>query len=111
MDQHRRGASAIRVTNRDGAVRRLDLESLHDPTPTTLKACAGGSGKERSKRSFPPPPRGAPHTRSIAPPVSAATSSNACSARLKSWRRVATRYDRLAQNHLSGLALAAIIIA
>ena len=31
--------------------------------------------------------------------------------RLKNWRRVATRYDRLARNYLSGLALAAIIIA
>ena len=31
--------------------------------------------------------------------------------KLKNWRRVATRYDRLAQNYLSGLALAAIIIA
>ena len=33
------------------------------------------------------------------------------SCRLKNWRRVATRYDRLARNYLSGLALAAIIIA
>jgi transposase len=31
--------------------------------------------------------------------------------RLKNWRRIATRYDRLARNYLSGLALAAIIIA
>ena len=31
--------------------------------------------------------------------------------RLKDWRRVATRDDRLARNYLSGLALAAIIIA
>ena len=31
--------------------------------------------------------------------------------RLKNWRRIATRYDRLAQNYLSGLALAAIMIA
>jgi transposase len=30
---------------------------------------------------------------------------------LKNWRRVATRYDRLTRNYLSGLALAAIIIA
>src|SRR5271156_2919219 len=30
--------------------------------------------------------------------------------KLKNWRRVATRYDRLARNYLSGLALAAIII-
>jgi transposase len=29
--------------------------------------------------------------------------------RLKNWRRIATRYDRHAQNYLSGLALAAII--
>lgn len=29
--------------------------------------------------------------------------------KLKNWRRVATRYDRHAQNYLSGLALAAII--
>ncbi len=28
--------------------------------------------------------------------------------RLKNWRRIATRYDRLAQNYLSGLALAAL---
>ena len=31
--------------------------------------------------------------------------------KLKNWRRIATRYDRLARNYLSGLALAAIIIA
>lgn len=30
--------------------------------------------------------------------------------KLKNWRRIATRYDRHAQNYLSGLALAAIII-
>ena len=29
--------------------------------------------------------------------------------RLKNWRRIATRYDRHAQNYLSGLALAAIM--
>jgi transposase len=28
--------------------------------------------------------------------------------RLKNWRRIATRYDRLARNYLAGLALAAI---
>src|SRR6516165_5029798 len=33
------------------------------------------------------------------------------SCKLKNWRRLATRYDRLARNYLSGLALAAIIIA
>jgi transposase len=31
--------------------------------------------------------------------------------KLKNWRRIATRYDRHAQNYLSGLALAAILIA
>ena len=31
--------------------------------------------------------------------------------KLKNWRRIATRYDRLAQNYLSGLALLAIMIA
>jgi transposase len=31
--------------------------------------------------------------------------------KLKNWRRIATRYDRHAQNYLSGLALAAIMIA
>ena len=30
--------------------------------------------------------------------------------RRRIWRRIATRYDRYAQNHLSGLALAALII-
>jgi transposase len=30
---------------------------------------------------------------------------------LKNWRRITTRYDRLARNYLSSLALAAIIIA
>jgi transposase len=30
---------------------------------------------------------------------------------LKNWRRIATRYDRYAQNYLSGLALAVIMIA
>ena len=29
--------------------------------------------------------------------------------RLKNWRRVATRYDRLARNYLAGLALAAVV--
>ena len=29
--------------------------------------------------------------------------------KLKNWRRIATRYDRLAQNYLSALALAAIV--
>ena len=29
--------------------------------------------------------------------------------RLKNWRRIATRYDRLARNYLAGLALAAIV--
>ena len=29
--------------------------------------------------------------------------------RLKNWRRIATRYDRLARNYLAGLALAAIL--
>jgi transposase len=28
----------------------------------------------------------------------------------KNWRRIATRYDRYAQNYLSGLVLAALII-
>ena len=28
--------------------------------------------------------------------------------RLKNWRRIATRYDRLARNFLSGLALVAV---
>jgi transposase len=31
--------------------------------------------------------------------------------KLKNWRRIATRYDRYAQNYLSNLALAAIMIA
>jgi transposase len=31
--------------------------------------------------------------------------------KLKNWRRIATRYDRLARNYLSSLALAGIIIA
>ena len=29
--------------------------------------------------------------------------------RLKNWRRVATRYDRLARNYLAALALAAVV--
>lgn len=29
--------------------------------------------------------------------------------RLKNWRRIATRYDRLARNYLAGLALVAIV--
>ena len=29
--------------------------------------------------------------------------------RLKNWRRIATRYDRLARNYLAGLALAAVV--
>jgi len=31
--------------------------------------------------------------------------------RLKNWRRIATRYDRLAQNYLAALALVSIVIA
>src|SRR5262249_61951611 len=31
--------------------------------------------------------------------------------RLKNWRRIATRYDRLARNYLAALALAAIVTA
>lgn len=31
--------------------------------------------------------------------------------KLKNWRRIATRYDRLAPNYLSAITLAAIIIA
>jgi transposase len=31
--------------------------------------------------------------------------------KLKNWRRIATRYDRHADNYLSGLALAAVIVA
>jgi transposase len=30
--------------------------------------------------------------------------------RLKNWRRIATRYDRLARNYLAGLALIALVI-
>ena len=30
---------------------------------------------------------------------------------LKNWRRIATRYDRLAQNYMAALALAAVVIA
>jgi transposase len=29
--------------------------------------------------------------------------------RLKNWRRIATRYDRLARNYLAGLALIAVV--
>ena len=31
--------------------------------------------------------------------------------RLKNWRRIATRYDRLAKNYLAALALVSIVIA
>ena len=31
--------------------------------------------------------------------------------KLKNWRRIATRYDRLAQNYLAALALVSIVIA
>lgn len=31
--------------------------------------------------------------------------------RLKNWRRIATRYDRLAENYLAGIALVSIVIA
>lgn len=31
--------------------------------------------------------------------------------RLKNWRRIATRYDRLARNYLAALALVSIVIA
>jgi hypothetical protein len=43
--------------------------------------------------------------------ISAETSSKRLFCKLKNWRRVATRYDRIARNYLSGLALAALIIA
>jgi transposase len=31
--------------------------------------------------------------------------------KLKNWRRIATRYDRLARNYMAALALAAVLIA
>jgi len=31
--------------------------------------------------------------------------------RLKNWRRIATRYDRLARNYLAGLALVSVVVA
>ena len=31
--------------------------------------------------------------------------------RLKNWRRIATRYDRLARNYLAALALVSVVIA
>ena len=31
--------------------------------------------------------------------------------RLKNWRRIATRYDRLARNYMAGLALVSVVIA
>ena len=31
--------------------------------------------------------------------------------RFKTWRRIATRHDRLARNSLAGLALASVVIA
>lgn len=31
--------------------------------------------------------------------------------RLKNWRRIASRYDRLAENHLAAIALVSIVIA
>ena len=31
--------------------------------------------------------------------------------RLKNWRRIATRYDRLAENYLAAIALVSIVIA
>jgi len=31
--------------------------------------------------------------------------------KLKNWRRIATRYDRLARNYMAAIALAAVIIA
>ena len=31
--------------------------------------------------------------------------------KLKNWRRIATRYDRLAQNYLAALALVSIVVA
>jgi transposase len=31
--------------------------------------------------------------------------------RLKNWRRIATRYNRLARNYLAGLALVSVVVA
>jgi transposase len=31
--------------------------------------------------------------------------------KLKNWRRIATRYDRLARNYLAAIALVAIVVA
>jgi len=31
--------------------------------------------------------------------------------RLKNWRRIATRYDRLAENYLAAIALVSVVIA
>jgi len=68
-----------------------------------------GSSDERSRLlSHQPPPDGPPY------PLDQKTyrRRNVIERRfckLKNWRRIATRYDRHAQNYLSGLALAAII--
>jgi len=32
-------------------------------------------------------------------------------ARLKNWRRIATRYDRLARNYMASLALVSVVVA
>jgi len=68
--------------------------------------------KQRKIRAaIPSTASGARHTRSIAPPIKRRNVIERLFCKLKNWRRVATRYDRLARNYLSALALAAITIA
>ena len=78
-------------------------------TPTN---CAIGSGREGSKPSSPQ----TPHAERPTYPLDriAYRRRNVIErmfGKLKNWRRIATRYDRLARNYLAAIALVAIVVA
>ena len=50
------------------------------------------------------------HFPTTRPSIASATTSRTCSARLKDWRRVATRYDRCAHTFFSAICIAATVI-
>jgi transposase len=49
-------------------------------------------------------------TRSIAPSIGGRNLIERLFCRLKNWRRLATRYDRLARNYIAALALVSVVI-
>jgi len=79
------------------------------------KAVVGATGTNLPPRGIkaviPSSARRKPLSRMTGPPIANETSSSACSPRLKDFRRIATRYDKLARNYLAGVLLAAATLA